>query len=230
MDQETAPAIQEIGPVDGPVTNFRFIGNVGPLFEALAKAQAEFTEMDRDAQVSFDKRMFKYATLAEVLSSVRPALNKHGIALLQPFDGDHVVTMLCHGAARFEVSAPLPPWKGVQDLGSALTYIKRYQVKSMLGVNDGEDDDGNESQGTGKTPEPRNRATPPATKPAGPPKSDIAPSTRSKIVELAKSAGFQKVDLEAFIAKQDLGNTLDSLTEFNGAKLVVALEALRVQG
>lgn len=221
--EQTAPAIRdEVQPILG---NVRFIGAIGPLFEALAKAQAEFTEMSRDAQVSFDKRTFNYATLAEVLASVRPALNKYGLALLQPFDGDKVTTILAHGSARFEVDAPLPAWADVQKLGSALTYIKRYQVKSLLGVNDGEDDDGNESVGSGKVPEPRNRPNPPAATKTAPSADAVTPQTVARVLELAKRAGFQKAELEEFSKKAGCG-PLDGQTEINGLRLVVALEKL----
>lgn len=198
----------------------RFIGETGPLFEALAKAQAEFVEMERDAEVSFDRRMFKYATLAEVLSSVRPALNKYGLAILQPFDGDRVITMLVLGSARLEVDAPLPNWKTVQDLGSALTYVKRYQLKSLLGVNDGEDDDGNTASGTGKTPEPRAKATPPPVQPA--PKADISPELRSTIGALAKTLGWKSADLDGFSNENGCGK----LAMLNDAKAAVLIKLL----
>lgn len=205
----------------------RFVGDVGPLFEALAKAQAEFVEMERDAEVLFEdkrgvKRNFMYATLAEVIASVRPALNKFGLALLQPFDGDKVVTMLALGPNRIEVDTALPAWNNVQDMGSALTYIRRYQLKSLLGVNDGEDDDGNAASGTGKTPEPRAKATPPPVQPA--PKADIAPELRSTIGALAKTLGWKSADLEGFSNENGCGK-LALLNDAKAAVLVKLLES-----
>lgn len=229
MEQDTqAPTIRE---TEAKPSTMRLIGDVGELFTALAKAQAEFTEMDRDAQVKFEQRMFKYATLAEVLASVRPALNKYGLALLQPFDGDKVTTILAFGSARFEVDCFLPEWKTPQILGSALTYVKRYQVKSILGVNDGEDDDGNEASGTGKTPEPRTRANPPAVTKAEPAKADpnaLTPQTKARIGDLGKAVGFNREELEAFAIKHKCG-ALASLNEVTGLLLVTALDGLKVQ-
>jgi len=228
MDKNQAPAIRE---------TFRFVGEVGPLFEALAKAQAEFVPMERDSEVGFQSakggRTFRYASLAEVLDSVRPALNKHGIALLQPFDGNEVVSMLCFGAARFEVSVILPEWKGVQELGSALTYVKRYQLKSLLGVNDGEDDDGNAADGTGRQPEPRTRANPPANRPApkeaqAPVNGAITAPTKTKVWDLALKAGFSTAELEEFSKKHGLG-ALGGLSEQNGLTLAGKLQELQVQ-
>lgn len=221
----TEPNDTERPPVtDTPVTipAMRFIGDIGPLFEALAKAQAEFVEMERDAEVSFDRRMFKYATLAEVLSSVRPALNKYGLAILQPFDGDRVTTMLVLGAARLEVDAPLTNWKTVQDLGSALTYVKRYQLKSLLGVNDGEDDDGNAASGTGKAPEPRTKPTPPTVQPTV--KADIDDATRNTIRDLGKALGWKSADLEGFSTERGCGK-LAALNQEKAAVLIKLLES-----
>ena len=208
-----------------PRETIRYVGDVGELFTALAKAQAEFVEMDRDAQVKFDNRMFKYATLAEVLASVRPALNKYGLALLQPFDGDKVTTILALGATRIEVDVLLPNWANVQALGSALTYVKRYQLKSMLGVNDGEDDDGLTASGSDKKAEPRPRATPPDVKPVEPAKPDApAEATKARIRELAKGIGFKGSELEDFSVQHGTG-MLGSLNSAKADALVKMLEA-----
>lgn len=215
---------------------FRFLGeNIGALFEALAKAQAEFIEMSRDAAVEFEdkrggKRQFYYATLAEVLASVRPALNKHGLAILQPFDGERVVTILAFGSSRLEVDAWLPKWNSAQDLGSALTYIKRYQLKSLLGVNDGEDDDGNAASATGKNPEPRERrtATPPPVPPANPNPDSPFEKTKARIRELSKSIGFKAGELETFSVDHGCGKLVE-LNQPKAEALVKLLEAQQVQ-
>jgi len=213
-----------------PPATIRYIGDeIGELFEALAKAQAEFVEMDRDAQVSFDRRTFKYATLAEVLASVRPALNKYGLAILQPFDGDKVTTILAFGASRIEVDVHLLEWNTPQVLGSELTYIKRYQLKSLLGVNDGEDDDGNAASGTGKQPEPRTRPTPPEPRPAAPANPNgAAPATKDRIRELAKQIGFKGDELNEFSVKHGCG-ALVELNQAKGDALVKMLESQAAQ-
>ncbi len=210
-DTERPPAPQTL----------RFIGDVGPLFEALAKAQAEFVEMERDAAVSFDRRTFKYATLAEVLASVRPALNKYGLAILQPFDTDKVTTILALGSNRIEVDVHLLRWDTPQILGSELTYIKRYQLKSLLGVNDGEDDDGNAASGTGKTPEPRQRATPP-TPGAQPAPPNAPPETMKAVGNAARALGWKTADLEGFSVDHGCGK----LAELNPAKAGALLKLL----
>lgn len=214
-----------------PRETIRYIGDdVGELFDALAKAQAEFVEMSRDAEVLFEdkrgnKRNFYYATLAEVLASVRPALNKHGLAILQPFDGDRVVTVLSLGASRIEVDTPLPAWNNVQDMGSAITYIRRYQLKSLLGVNDGDDDDGNAASGTGKQAAPRTSATPPVVKPAAPANPNgPTEETKNKVRELSKGIGFKGSELAEFSIKHGCG-PLEQLNQPKAEALVKMLES-----
>ena len=59
---------------------------VGDLIAALAKAQAEFTFASKDStNPAFNSR---YADLAANLIAVRPALSKHGIAIMQFDESD----------------------------------------------------------------------------------------------------------------------------------------------
>ena len=75
---------------------------MAPLFEALAKAQAEFCTVTATSRVTFKNVDFKFAPLSVILGAVRPALNKYGLTLTQqtkhiPFgnaNGIKVVTTL----------------------------------------------------------------------------------------------------------------------------------------
>jgi hypothetical protein len=124
----------------------------------------------------------KYATLAEVLATVRDPLADNGFALIQDADTDlddgtvGVVTRLIHESgvelASKRLSAPMrkeytkagteiPP--SVQQIGALVTYLRRYSLCAFLSVAV-EDDDGNAASDAGKcAPAP---APAPATKPA----------------------------------------------------------------
>ena len=77
---------------------------MAPLFEALAKAQAEFESVTATSRVTFKNVDFKFAPLSEILGAVRPALNKYGLTLTQQTkhilfgnaNGIKVVTTLLH--------------------------------------------------------------------------------------------------------------------------------------
>ncbi|WP_171232202.1 ERF family protein [Ruegeria sp. HKCCA4812] len=91
----------------------------------------------------------KYADLGNVMDACMPALNKHGIAVIQPTgEGDHgryVKTILIHSESgdTLECEVPLILQKNdMQGYGSAVTYARRYGLMTMAGIAP-EDDDGN---------------------------------------------------------------------------------------
>jgi len=117
------------------------------LYAALAAAQTEMGRALKDATNPAFRS--KYADLASVMDACMPALNKHGIAVLQPpYDDEHgryVKTIFVHGESGeiAECRVPLIVAKNdMQGYGSAVTYARRYGLMSMAGIAP-EDDDGN---------------------------------------------------------------------------------------
>ena len=118
---------------------------MAPLFEALAKAQAEFESVTAISRVTFKNVDFKFAPLSEILGAVRPALNKYGLTLTQqtkhiPFgnaNGIKVVTTLLHESGVSYDIESVPVFYNVNDiknLGAQVTYLRRYEVKTLLGI------------------------------------------------------------------------------------------------
>ena len=118
---------------------------MAPLFEALAKAQAEFGAVTATSRVTFKNVDFKFAPLSEILGAVRPALNKYGLTLTQqtkhiPFgnaNGIKVVTTLLHESGVSYDIESVPVFYNVNDiknLGAQVTYLRRYEVKTLLGI------------------------------------------------------------------------------------------------
>ncbi|MDU2002386.1 MAG: ERF family protein [Streptococcus salivarius] len=118
---------------------------MAPLFEALAKAQAEFSTVTATSRVTFKNVDFKFAPLSEILGAVRPALNKFGLTLTQqtkhiPFgnaNGIKVVTTLLHESGTSYDIESVPVFYNVNDiknLGAQVTYLRRYEVKTLLGI------------------------------------------------------------------------------------------------
>ena len=116
---------------------------MAPLFEALAKAQAEFESVTATSRVTFKNVDFKFAPLSEILGAVRPALNKYGLTLTQqtkhiPFgnaNGIKVVTTLLHESGVSYDIESVPVFYNVNDiknLGAQVTYLRRYEVKTLL--------------------------------------------------------------------------------------------------
>lgn len=96
----------------------------------------------------------KYADLAEIRDTVMPVLSKYGIALVQFTQigsaGFYLVTRLMHESGEMiESRFPLPDnVEKPQQMGSAITYARRYTMAAICGITAEEDDDGNAAQAT----------------------------------------------------------------------------------
>jgi hypothetical protein len=122
------------------------------LIGALAKVQAEIPEVEkkRVGRVRSEKANYeyRYADLSEVSAAILPLLGKHGLAwLTQPMMTDHGFVLrytLMHSSGEQisgEYPLPDPSRVGPQQVGSALTYARRYCLCAVTGVAPGEDDD-----------------------------------------------------------------------------------------
>ena len=138
------PKENTIEPVDGTVVKHEHLA------EALVAAQKEMPAVEKDGTNPHFKSSF--TTLGKLIATVRPVLNRHGIALTQMPSQDAqgkptLVTRLVHSSGESaEETMPLMLAKqDAQSLGSALTYAKRYALAAALAIADQEDDDGNEA-------------------------------------------------------------------------------------
>ena len=85
----------------------------------------------------------RYADLTAVLDAVVPAFTANGLSIVQTVDGGQLVTTLLHTSGQFITSAAdIPAHSNAQQLGSALTYLRRYSLAAMLGIVSDEDTDG----------------------------------------------------------------------------------------
>ena len=125
---------------------------------ALAKAQGIINNPGKTAKNPHFKS--NYADLSAGINAIREGLSANGIAVIQAprLEGDVMMldTRLAHGEQFYEAEWPVcklpsPP----QQIGSALTYARRYALFAMVGIA-GEDDDGNAANASA-TPAPEAR-------------------------------------------------------------------------
>lgn len=112
---------------------------------ALALAQSQMKTPHKDAvNPHYGNR---YASLKSCINSIKPALNKNGFALVQSAGrddlGDFIQTTFEHTSgglfkSKFYLS---PDKKGMQGMGSAATYAKRYGLLGLAGVEPDEETD-----------------------------------------------------------------------------------------
>lgn len=123
---------------------------------ALAQCQAELTNPPKTKTANAGKYTYRYADLAEIIDHVRPVMAKHGLAIVQMVavieERNFLTSRLLHTSGQYLESVyPLPRQAGSQEMGSAITYARRYSLCALLGIAAEEDDDG---QKAGNIPSP----------------------------------------------------------------------------
>lgn len=124
------------------------------LSAALAKAQAQMKAAAFNKTNPHFKN--KYADLASVLDAIRKPLADNSLSVTQTTeirDGGFVlVTTLRHASGQWVGSEyPLPMGAKPQELGSALTYARRYSLSAIACIAADEDDDAEGARQTGQT-------------------------------------------------------------------------------
>lgn len=133
------------------------------LYKALADFQQEVPVIHKDTQ----GYGYTYADLPKIFEVVNPLLKKYNLGFTQPMDGNYIKTIVFHTETgeTIESSTPIPEGvqlKGMNDfqvLGSAITYLRRYALSSILGLvtdkdNDASGEQTTKSNGTKKSTEP----------------------------------------------------------------------------
>ena len=108
-------------------------------YSAFIEASKKFKTPEFDGKVSYGATKFKYATYGELVKCVRKPLLEHGLTIVQSFEYDDnkqfLQTYLQHkngsyiGDSRILVSMDN---KKMQEIGSQITYLKRYSLASLL--------------------------------------------------------------------------------------------------
>jgi hypothetical protein len=130
------------------------------LTKALIGFHKAVDKIEKNARANYGK----FADLANVLSTVTPALHANGLAITQTFLEDSLVTTLHHTSGETlnsTVKLYIQDGRNItQEWGKAVTYQRRYAICSILGiVADMDTDAESEAPASAKT-------TPAQTKPA----------------------------------------------------------------
>lgn len=200
---------------------------IGEVCKALAKAQAAMPNVVKNAQVSTGAYKFRYATLDAILDAVREPLAANGLAVVHAIshaNGNLVLTArLLHESGEWlGSSVPLAAEKGgIQGLGSAITYLRRYTLAALLGIAADDDDDGVAADG--KVARVTRDATPAPKKPqavgtilaaiARESQPTALPKYKGRIDELAASGDLTKD--EADDCRAAIASRLAHLTNVN---------------
>lgn len=126
--------------------------SIKELAAALSKAQGEFPTIAKNKTAKVPMKAggqysYRYADLADVISATAPVLSRNGLGISQVptiSNGKLVLeTTLMHASGEWISSEyPLATHDRPQEMGSEITYGRRYTMTSVLGIHGDEDDDG----------------------------------------------------------------------------------------
>jgi len=125
---------------------------INELATALCKVQSSTLLAKKDGKNPHFKS--KYATLPELWECCRQALTENGLCVSQVIakDGDKsvLISLLLHTSGQWIKSTMelLPIKPGPQEMGSLITYMRRYAFAGLLGIAPGDstDDDGEKAE------------------------------------------------------------------------------------
>lgn len=135
------------------------------LSDALVALQANLPSVRKDQTADTGKYTYTYANLGSITAALIPALHEHGLlwksAPRRCEDGSYELHgVIEHESGESEEGA-LPLFgRTAQEIGSSLTYMRRYLLGTMTGVVTENDDDGALAQ-----PATRTRTEPPPPPP-----------------------------------------------------------------
>jgi len=119
------------------------------LFTALAKFQQECPAIHKGTK----GYGYTYADLSQIFEVINPLLKKHGLGFTQPIQENAIKTIVFHletgetieSVINIPEGGQLKGMNEFQTMGSAITYLRRYSISSILGlVTDLDNDAGGE--------------------------------------------------------------------------------------
>lgn len=104
--------------------------------------QSNVTAIKKDGKNPHFKNT--YATLTQILIEVKPLLTELGLVLIQPINHTLVSTTIIDSESGESLtsSIEMPSGLNAQQVGSCITYYRRYSIASLLSL-EMEDDDAN---------------------------------------------------------------------------------------
>jgi hypothetical protein len=116
------------------------------IYQKLHEAKLEIGKVAKNAKNPHFKNT--YADLNALIEAVEPILLEKGLVLLQPIKEGKVFTLIINIEDSFSIESyiDLPNGINPQQMGSAITYYRRYTLQSLLSLQAVDDDGQHASQ------------------------------------------------------------------------------------
>lgn len=144
--EEQAQAMQQAHPAF-------MSADISALSAALSEFQGKIKQPQMSKEVTVQtkggsKYKFKYADLSACMAAAAPVLMETGLSVSQLIIDRKLVTFLTHKSGQWLKSeVGIGSASTYQDLGSAITYLKRYSYCAILGIVADDDNDANAACG-----------------------------------------------------------------------------------
>ena len=170
------------------------------LIAALVTARGAFAPITKNAVGHVGKDTpTRYADLSAILDATIPPLLVNGIMVIQAVDAESscLITRMQHTSgewceAAYPLKLDLPP----QQLGSLITYARRYSLLGLLCVA-AEDDDGAEAAKA--KPAPKVKELAPKAKPVD--AKTISEAQRKRLFVISSNAGWTHPQIKSYLQR-----------------------------
>lgn len=123
--------------------------NKNELIKALIEAEKDFSKIELNKIGQVGNHKFKYADLTSVFNATKPALRKNGLKVIGVIEvtenGDNMLCMTLFHVSGQQLTSKIKLPSNVTkstEVGSILTYMRRYLYSTLLGVAAEEDVEG----------------------------------------------------------------------------------------
>jgi len=113
------------------------------IFQKIFRAQQLFGSVEKTANNPHFKK--NYSDLKDIMKAILPALNATGLLIIHQMEDQRLLTKIIDIETNEELTSsyPIPEIADIQKVGAAITYLKRYNISSLLNLQSEIDDDGN---------------------------------------------------------------------------------------
>ena len=210
--------------------------NIETLAAALAKAQGVIANPAFDAINPHFKN--RYATLGAHIDAVRGAFPANGLSVVQAIetperDRVSLTTRILHSSGQWiESTVSARTGAKVQEIGSTVTYLRRYALAAIVGIVGEEDDDGESDRSTRERAPAARPAAPLAPRPSGgaasltarlatPPARDKEPTNRIAADAVAPAATETLNAPDSSMSSRKVGDKKFRIARLGGVECVV---------
>lgn len=152
--------------------------------------QKQSIVIPRKGKNTIGGRSYTYATLDDLILIVKPILLDLGLYFTQTMNDGNITTSVVHAETGIAIRSTLPLGtpSSSQDLGSRITYFRRYELISLLGLTTEDDVDGtgapSKVEATVKMPEIHH------------PEVDVVKTIADTVLPVKSSVGVDKLAAE----------------------------------